>query len=162
MTEPMSEERLAQIRAEHAAYLQDVQRFGLGGLARGAERRRQTIGELLAEAGRARAAESEQRQRADQLDETLGWQYVARNTGERVRSELAAENDRLRAQLAEIGGLGRIEYEIGIQQPGEDDAQQYCGFSEADVKARAAEQGATFVERVCRRGKWKAADDGQR
>lgn len=77
-----------------------------------------------------------------------------------IARKLVAEVDRLRAQLAEVGALGRIEYEIGIQQPGDDDAKQYCGFSEADVRARAAEQGATFVERVCRRGKWKAADGG--
>lgn len=72
-----------------------------------------------------------------------------------VVRKLVAETKRLRAQLAEIGELGRLQREIGIRQPGKDDAMEYSGFSEADVKARAADQGAAFVERDCRRSNWR-------
>lgn len=92
MAEPMSDARLARLNADN-----EPRGDHLSGLTA------DEVGELLDEIERSRVAEAEQRLRADQLDETLGWQYEARNAGERVHSELRAENDRLRAQLAEIG-----------------------------------------------------------
>ena len=169
--EPISPERLAQIREEcgpGSVYFSGAAGDGLVVMAN----------ELLDE--------------IDRLTEVLEASRVVRNAAESscrvykaVVDRLKADRTRLRAELdrcaglnrdlvkenvdattradtavRELAELGRVEYEIGIRQPGEDDAQQYCGFSEADVRARAAEQGATYVERVCRRGEWKAAEDG--
>lgn len=55
MAEPMSDARLAEIRADHATYLSDVERYGLSGLVRGARIRMESIGALLAEVDRLRA-----------------------------------------------------------------------------------------------------------
>lgn len=54
MAEPMSDARLAEIRADHATYLSDVERYGLSGLVRGARIRMESIGALLAEVDRLR------------------------------------------------------------------------------------------------------------
>lgn len=137
MAEPMSDERLAEIRQAAEQYRGStvVRRKRNGAIAHRAE--------LLAELDRVR---------------------TERNDNAQLAADFLGERNDARAKLAEVRGqlaeLGRVEYEIGIQRPGEDDAQQHCGFSVVDVRARATEQGAIYVERVCRRGKWKAADGG--
>jgi hypothetical protein len=84
MTDPLTDERLAEIKAYHAAYLRDVECFGLGGLARGAETRQGAIGELLAE--------------VDRLNTVLDANRVVRNAAESSYRTCKAVVDRLKAE----------------------------------------------------------------
>jgi len=83
---------------------------------------------------------------------TLTLQRRYGKTPHQLRMEAERERDELRERLAEIGGL-RPDREVGIQRPGEE-VEQWCGYSDLQVQASAADTGAKFMERTAYRTSW--------
>lgn len=143
----MPDERLAEIQADHATYLRDVERFGLGGLVRGARIRMEAIGDLLAEVLRLRAElDAVSTHTAEQI---RTWNEVDRLTTEQLRERIVADT------------------EYGLLADGfEPDRTRAVGTGKTGRREAYATQ--QLYHRVMRRpaghwredvGEWTAADD---
>lgn len=83
---------------------------------------------------------------------------------DRAHRDLTIMFDEHKTLRERINELGRPTTEWGIQWPGEN-AQEHCGFSEASLRIRAAEQRperGVVVERTAYRGAWHPTDDDER
>lgn len=106
MNEGISEERLAEIRADHQRDLTDAERFGLTGLMGRARTRTGAIGELLAEVERLRG---EQAAIGETLEE-WGVRRTWTTDGEtRTGYAICKDEDHACAALEHYSALDRFE-----------------------------------------------------